>query len=406
MPYEVKEFYDAETYFEYQKICSPLFRVPIPDLTDYDAFLKRFNSYEKDPEYLRLGSFDNGKLYAGVQFPWFTVNYDGHLLKMQGPGGVVSDFNQPYKGAIKQIFARAFEIMKQRGVFLSHVFPFADNYYRQFGYEVSCERALWEVPINGFKKFDGCRFVSFDNSHKMKEEIKDIYRCFSVKRNMSVARTEQDWDKFFTGHAAYKGNMYTYVSYTEHGADGFMCFSVKQREGMPPDFHVETCCFKTYAGLRGLLSYFATQTVYIGKVFLNLAADVDIGPLIDSRIGNENRYTHRKVFNAGCTRIVCVDEILKRSHYLGTGTVTIEIRNDAYCPWNNGCYTVSFGNETTVARGGTPDIQMDINAFSSGIMGRSDFDHLTIFPSVTIHGNEENLKKVFYKKPGWIEERY
>ncbi len=143
MPYEVKEFYDAETYFEYQKICSPLFRVPIPDLTDYDAFLKHFNSYEKDPDYLRLGSFDTGKLYAGVQFPWFTVNYDGHLLKMHGPGGVVSDFNQPYKGAIKQIFARAFEIMKARDVFLSHVFPFADNYYRQFGYEVSCERGYW-----------------------------------------------------------------------------------------------------------------------------------------------------------------------------------------------------------------------------------------------------------------------
>ena len=406
MEYEVKEFYDAETFYEYRKICSTLFRVPIKELCDYDEYLKVFNGYEKDPDFLRLGSFAEGKLHGGVQFPHFMVNYDGNVLKMYGPGGVVSNFNQPFKGAIKQIFKRAFEIMKERKAYISYVFPFSDNYYRQFGYETTGLKTLWEIPVCGFKSYDDGYFVSFDNSDKMKEEIKDIYNSFSSKRNMSVVRNDKDWDKFFASHTQYKDNMYSFVSYTDTGADGFMCFSLKDTPDDLPNVIVESLWFKSYKGLRALLSYFATQTIYIKNVYINLAADVDLYPVIDSRLVNALRRTNCKISTNGQTRIVCAEEILKLSKYQGEGKVTIKIKDDTYCPWNNNCYTITFGKSTTVTIGGEPDIEMNINAFSAGIMGYTDFDALTIFPDVKMYGNEENLRKVFYKKPSWIEEHY
>ena len=407
MAYDIKEFYDAENFYEYRKLCSSLFRLPIEELCDYDEYLRIFNGYPEDPDYIRLGAFHEGKLHAGIQFPWFTVNYDGNEIKMYGAGGVISNFNQPFKGAIKEIYKKAFELMLKKGAYISHLFPFADDYYRRFGYEISCEYALWDTPTVAYKSFPDANFVAFDNSDKMKAEIKEIYSEFAKARNMSVVRTEDEWNKFFESIKAFKSDMYTFISYTQKGADGFMSFSSKRNDDFSLDYHVEHMCFKTNEGLRGLLSYFATQKAYAEKVYIKLPADVDISPLIDSRIGTKYKHSFRKVYNGGQTRIISVEDILKISKYNGEGEVKIKIVNDTYCPWNNSTFTVKFGETTTVLRTDDEgDIEINANVFASAIMGRFDLDSLDIFPDVKINGNEENLRKVFYRKKSWIEERY
>ena len=406
MYYTIKEFYDAETYFEFKKLFSTLFRTAIKELENKEEFIRSFENNPREPDFLRLGAFDEDRLCAAVQFPCYKVNFDNKELKMSGVGGVISDFNQPYKGAVKQIFKKAFEIMKEKGIMLSHLYPFEENYYRQYGYEISCESATWEIPVSAFKRFENSTFVAFDNSEKMKKEIADIYSAFSADRNMSVVRDENYWDKFFDTNKAYSSGKHLFVSYVNGNADGFMMVTIKENADRPFDFNVSRLYFKSYAGLRGILSYFSTQKAYADKVYINLPADVDISPIIDSCTGYGKRHSNHKITNMGQTRVVDVENLLKIAEYQGEGSVTIKITNDLYCPWNNDCFTVNFGKETLVQRGGNPDIEMDINSFSSGIMGRTILNSLVIFPDVKIYGNQENLKKVFYKKNCWIEEHF
>ncbi len=406
MSYQIKEFNDAETYYEYRKLFSYLYRTTLKDLQDPALFQANYEKIPQAPERIRLGAFHEGKLYAAAQLHRTKVHYDGNELLMYGIGGVLSDYSKPYKGAMQQIFAEAFLRMKEQGACISHLFPFSDDYYRQYGYEISSEKAIWEVPVAAIKKMGDGYFVLFDNSEKMKREIREIYECFAARQNLSVVRTDADWDAFFEAHTAFAGNCYTFVSYTDVGADGFVSFSRKKEGDKRPDFHADSICFKTYAGLRGLLAYFSTQTSYIENVFLELPADIDLFPLLDSRVGNGMRHTHRFVRNIGLSRVVCVEELLKASRFHGKGTASIRIVNDAYCPWNNDCFTVAFGDETTVTRGGEPDIEMDIGAFTAGILGRCDLDTLTAFPSVRILGNEDALRNIFYKKPCWIADKF
>lgn len=406
MSYEIKEFYDAEQFYEYRKLFSYLYRTTLRDLQDPERFQAVWSSQPTAPELIRLGAFDQGRLYAAAQLHRHKVHYDGKELLMYGVGGVLSEYSKPYKGAMQQVFAEAFLRMKEQGTCISHLFPFSDDYYRQYGYEISSEKAIWEVPVSAIKKMGDGRFVIFDNSDKMKQEIRDIYNCFAARQNMAVLRTDRDWDEFFEAHTAFAGNCYTFVSYTDAGADGFVSFS-RQKEGdQRPNYHADAICFKTYAGLRGLLAYFSTQTSYVENVILELPADIDLFPLLDSRKGNGMRHTHRFVRNIGLSRVVCVEGILKAARYHGQGQATIRIAGDTYCPWNNDCFTVTFGGETTVTRGGEPDIEMDIGAFTAGILGRCDPYALTAFPSVKIFGNEETLQKVFYRKPCWIGDKF
>ena len=406
MSYQIREFHDAETHYEYRKLFSYLYRTTLKDLQDPALFQAKYEKFPPSPALISLGAFHEDRLYAALQLHLRDIYFDGKILPMYGVGGVLSDYSKPFKGAVQQLFAEAFRIMKERGVWISHLFPFSDDYYRQYGYEITCEKAIWEVPTLSIKKQEDGRFVLFDNSEKMKQEIKDIYSCFAQRQNLAVHRTEQIWEEFFKEHTAYAGNCYTFVSYTDAGADGFVSFSRRKEGDQRANFHADAICFKTYAGLRGLLAYFSTQTAYIENVTLELPADIDLFPLLDSRIGNGMRHTHHVVRNFGLSRIVCVEEFLKASRFCGQGTAVIRIVGDTYCPWNNDTFTVSFGDEVTVTRGGTPDIEMDIGAFSAGILGRTPLDHLTVFPRVKVFGNEETLRKIFYRKPCWIGDKF
>ena len=405
MNYTIKEFNDAQACFAYQKLKATLFRTAGKGLNDESEYISNFDA-SVPPGFFRLGAFDEERLCAAASFLRYTVNLDGQKLTMYGVGGVVSDFNQPRKGAMKEIFAKAFERMKEKGVLLSHLYPFEQNYYRQYGYEVSCASAVWEIPVSAFKASADIKFIAFDDSDKMKQEIMDIYAVFANKRNMSVVRDEAYWDRFFQENKAYTSGAKIFVSYVDGVADGVMRYTLKEHENKPFDFVVNNLYFKSFAGLRGLLSYFHTQRAYADKVYIHLPVDVDLSPMIDSCTGYGKRHASAKISDAGLSKVVDVEGILKAAQYQGTGTVAIKITNDTYCPWNNDCFTVCFGETTTVERGGNPDIEMDIRAFSSSILGRTPYECLDSFPDVKIYGNEENLKKVFYKKRCWIEEHF
>ena len=138
---------------------------------------------------------------------------------------------------------------------------------------------------------------------------------------------------------------------------------------------------------------------------ITLPETVDLSPVLNNWAGWGKRNVERTVCDTGVSRVVDVEEVLKMAKYRGEGTVCIGIYDDIYAPWNNGTFTVTFGKETTVTRGGTPDIEMTINAFSSGILGRIDAENLPMFPGVKIC-NDTELSGVFYKKPLWIEEHF
>jgi len=163
--------------------------------------------------------------------------------------------------------------------------------------------------------------------------------------------------------------------------------------------------FSSYSGLKGVMSYFPTQKSYAGNAVITLPADVDLGAIIDSCGGWGKRNSSKVSTDNGTSKAIDVEMLLKNTKYIGKGKVTIETE-DKYCPWNNDCFTVEFGEEVVVKRGGKADIKMDINAFTSAILGRYDFENCTIFDNVEIFGNEEDLKKVFYKKSCFIEEHF
>lgn len=405
--FEIREFYGEEA-LRYKKLCTKLFRSPNKELENEEEYIKTLirQDEEREEDFFRLGAFYEGVLYAAIEIIPFDVYMNGKICRMYGIGGVISDPECPEKGAVKLLFKKGFEMMRERGIYISHLYPFEINYYRQYGYDVSCDYAVWDIPVEAVMNFKNGELKAFDNSEKMKQDIKNIYNQFASDRNMAIKRNDKQWESFFESHRAYTSNWFSYIHYTDGVADGYMCYTTKENGDRPMKLVTNKFWFTSFEGVRGLLSYFLTQKSYADKAVITLPTDVDLSAVIDSCGGWGKRNASKTVYDNGTSKVADVESMLKNTQYKGEGKVTIKIKDDIYCPWNNDCFTLEFGRENIITRGGKADIEMDINAFTSLILGRYDFDSCKIFQNVQIYGNEENLRKVFYKKNCWIEEHF
>ncbi|MDY3929104.1 MAG: GNAT family N-acetyltransferase [Clostridia bacterium] len=402
----IKEFYGKDV-LRYKQICTKLFRIPNKELENEEAYTENLINADKnrDKDFVRLGAFYEDTLYAAIEMIPFDVYMDGEKCRMYGIGGVVSDPECPVKGAVKLIYSRAFEIMREKNIYLSHLYPFEVNYYRQYGYEVSCQYALWKIPLTAVNPYKNGQLKSFDNSEMMKNEIKDIYNKFASEHNMTIIRNESQWNDFFKDHAAYTSQWFSYIHYTDGIADAFMCYKTVEKPDRPMDLETDKFWFTSFEGLRGILSYFLQQKSYAENIIIKLPVNTDLSAIIDSCGGWGKKNASQTIFDNGTSKIIDVQQFFKHMKCKENGTVSIKI-NDAYCPWNNDCFKVTFGEETSIERGGTADIELDIKSFTSLMLGRYDFDSCRIFPDVKIFGNEENLRKLLRKKSCWIEEHF
>lgn len=406
--YEIKEF-SGKRIIEYKKLASVMFRSKSNDFDDEEGFLKAVAegdaaSYDN---VVRLGAFYNDRLYAGIESRGYdNVVFDGNICKMSGVGCVVSDFNSPFKGGIGQIYKKAFEIMRQKGQYISHLYPFDETYYRTFGYDVSAMTARWRLPVEKLLIIREGTVVPYDGSEKMQADIKSVHKAFSNSHNLSIHKHDGMWKKFFDATKPYVSGINCFVHYSPDGTpDAYMNYVVKNYEDKPSDIETRELWFTNIRALVGMLSYFGTQRACCDLVYIILPANVDITPIVNSKGGYGKRIAEKIRQNRGMSRIVDVQKVLEMAKYKGEGSFCIKIYDDDYAPWNNDTYTVTYGSKTTVARGGTPDIEMKINSFSSAILGRFDFDNLTLFDDVKIKDHKE-FENVFYRKPMWVCEKF
>lgn len=405
--YEVREFY-GEELIDYKKLCTVMFRGKNQFLKDEEEYKKILAEEDKQhgSDYFRLGAFYEGKLYAAITSNDFNTFFDGAPCKVSGIGGVISDYNSPFKGAMKLINSKAFEMMREKGQYISHLYGFEENYYRQYGYDVSCQSETWKIPVEKLSIYKEGIVKYYDGSEKMKNDIKAVYKKFVENVNLMLVKDDEGWDKFFDERQPYVSGVNAYVHYNDEGvADGYMSYFAQDQGDRPQNMVVSTLWYTDLPAIRGILSYFSTQRAYCDYIIVTLPETVDISPIVDSRGGWSKRIVVRTVSNQGTTRVVDVEQILKIAKYKGSGKVCIKVYDDIYAPWNNDCFTVEFGDETKVTRGGTPDIEMKINSFSSAILGRFEVENLRIIPDVNIF-NEDELHKVFYKKHLWTEDHF
>ena len=413
--YTVREF-EGEDVMRYRQLCATSFHQQKAWILEWEKGLEEIRS--EDEKFrsdltvggnytVRTGLFLEERLVAGMTNIAYNVQFDGSVCEMSGIGGVVTDPELRRMGSITRIYQSAFAEMNRRGQVLSHLYPFTAAFYRKYGYEMCATAVEWTIPVEYLPKAEFSGIRHYENTEKQREDIRKVYQAFSQRYNLAVARTDKKWNAFLDRRASYGSEFFSYLHYAGEAADGYFTYTVSEQEYEPMTFEIRNLYFTNVKSLKEMLAFLRSFSSHIKQVKLTLPDDVDLTCLLDEMCGGfGKKNVERAILSVGATRVVNAQRILQIAKYRGKGMVKIGL-SDPFCPWNQKNLQVTFdGCCTDIRECADCDVQMDINSFTALILGVYSFAEYPYLGNVTVFGNEENLEKVFYKKPLWIEEHF
>lgn len=356
---------------------------------------------------IRTGLFREGKLLSTLAANAFEVNFDGHICEMCGIGGVMSDPSARKTGGVSRILRQEFAAMRERGQIFSHLYPFQTSFYRKFGYEHCAFAVKWTIPTQFLPSIPAGGIQWFENTPEQQQAVKAVYHDFDAGYNLAVARSDIRWSALFDKLQPYVNTVFSYLHTGENGPDGFLSYHTETHDDALMTVHVDHLYFSNPEALRQLLAFLGSLRAYVGLVKLQLPTDADISFwLTELCSGYDKCNVRREIIHQGSSRVVDAEKALKLAGYLGAGAANIRIL-DPDCPWNHKTFHVEFdGSCRHIREAEDWDIQLDIGAFTALILGSRDFSQAAYMDGVEIRKNEENLRKVFYKKPVWIGDSF
>lgn len=353
-----------------------------------------------DCQWAAFANDDQTMLSTMITIP-YRVNYDGRNVGMMGVGGVSTLPQYRRHGGIRACFEQALPYMYDQGAAFSYLYPFSTSYYRKFGYELGCQRHLYRLRLAGMPRCDAPgRCLLLEPGVNLKADIAQIDHAWQQRYNLMTLdeNVEYQW----VGRAnPFRDQEYTYVY---RGAaeepKGYMTFKL-QLEGRERNLLCTRFCFVDLEGFWGLMKLLVSTAADHPYVLLRLPADIPLEPLLPEWRFDTVHCTQELY---GMVRVVDVAQVLRMSHARGSGSLTLAVSDDQI-PQNNGCFHVSFENGLVTSVGSTgerPDLSMDIQAFSTLIVGRHDAEAIPYFPNVTMACPLEKAAQLFYRKPLYI----
>lgn len=330
----------------------------------------------------------------------FQIQFDGHSCKMGGIGGVATLPQYRRNGGIRGCFNAALPDMYKKGYDFSYLFPFSTGYYRKFGYECCVQKFGWEVNLallNPAKT--GGTFRLAEKSTPLCDAIRAVNENWERTYNMMVLHDEEDYawtDKINPAVT----QEYTYVYFDAAGTPkAYTTFkTVMEKDGR--NLVCSRFCFVDKEGFTGLMQLFKSLSADHTLAKFNTPVSTALQYLIPEWSLGAAKWNVLQ--NAGMVRVINVKRVLEKAKYIGSGQITLDIRDDQI-PENTGCYSVSFtdGKATSVEMSdGEADAVMTIPAFSALIAGVCDFtDAAPWFNGLEVRNQAACFQQVFYRKP-------
>ncbi len=317
------------------------------------------------------GIFEDDAIRAALTVRPFTVHWRGGCtgtLSMGGIAGVATQIEARGQGFVDRLLRDALVKMRDAGMVISALYPFAWAFYRKFGWDWVGEKRTITLPLREIKSTPEGRFVREIPGDKARELLAPVYERYANRFHGVFTNDSHQWkDKlahsdgrttFVYGYFPGGGEVceaYLLWRYDAHGSDSG---EIREFVADTPD---------GFRALFGLLHYLGTQcrtaqvsapsTAPMWQYLMHWGMETKVSP----------------VFQARVVDVCAALEALTVPHELSPdSTVTLRITDDA-APWNNRTFLVSIENGAIRCSPaldlGVSDVSMDIQAFSQAFWG-------------------------------------
>ncbi|MGI5923340.1 MAG: GNAT family N-acetyltransferase [Lentisphaeria bacterium] len=353
------------------------------------------------------GAFDErDRLCAKLAHRPFTMNFDGHWVKLAGVAGVASLVEARGKGAVGAIFRHLLRQKRQEGWLFSALYPVANSYYRQFGYEVCNYHEQYTLPTKAllaYAKSSQCE-VSLGLPDDDRTPYELIFAEFARGRNLAISRTDDMWSRRLSPDP-YKDKVYRYLLRDARQCPvAYVIFTVGSVDGSR-SIKVTDCAFVDAAAGRDLLGFLSTLYIQYPKLEISLPTDFDLAVAVPEA------YDCSKSWRAsGQCRVLDVQTVLKLMRYpTENGSFSIAV-DDAFLPEVSGVFHVDFQADGSVAvepcATDAVDIRCSQECFTQLCLGFCDLTAASLRADLAVNANHDLLQRIFVRKPRYLSERF
>lgn len=322
------------------------------------------------------GVWDQNGLQAVVVVCDYRVHLGAEVVApMGGIGGVACLPASRGKGYAGDALRYALQQMRERGFYLSALFPFSWDYYRRFGWEWVGVRREYRVPTGILQVAPETASVRAYRSEDRPALIA-TYTAFAQRYRGAFLRTEVAWDQIL--NSTEKEHTFTYVYEQDGRIEGYFTY----RGGEEKETGLREWVALTPRAYRGLLGLLRRHEMQVEHFKWKVPADDPFWAF------GYHWDIETSIQPATQGRVVDVPRALEawRPAPGVCGRAVIRVRDDA-APWNTGTWQISCEERNVQVRPATeePQVTLDIQALSQAYYGTPDLDAVRHAGRLTVH---------------------
>ena len=227
-----------------------------------------------------LGCFDDsGALMADLEYVVRDATWGDGTVPCVCVGGVASLPHRRHGGAVRKLFEELERRAQAEGWALGALYPFADSYYRKFGYERHFHSLRLTVPMRVIETFvasvprEEHGSLELYEGKKFTDELLRVYNAFAVQRPLMLRREEAHLKWFYS--KPFEKCEYCYLWRSPVWQfEGYLQYKVDRAAGT---VYVSEFCPLTGAAMRGMLCFlrgYASKAESV--VFAQLPPDTSV----------------------------------------------------------------------------------------------------------------------------------
>ncbi len=346
------------------------------------------------------GAFtDEGTMMARIINNRFLTYFDGHRIENGGIGAVSTLPEYRESGAIKEILLNLLPVAYENGEIISTLFPFNQAFYRKFGYETVCWQHNYEFAPSVLQGYHFVGTAQLWNPADSVVEYTKLYNKFAANYNLAVWRDDERMLNQHIKGEYYKDRKFCYLLSDEEGPSAYLIFQDVHNDPAAI-LRVEDIAWDGKRGFYAILGFLSRFAADYGMIQMFLPAGVELLSIIQSPRSYEiNKVTRQDYM----VRVVNVEKLLALMHKPDEDSFVIQV-TDEIISANNGIWFVK--GDSAVSTDTAPDIIVSERALAQMAVGCVDLDEAILRRDVTLHGNEQVLKKVFIRKKLLMKEYF
>ncbi|MDH5737225.1 MAG: GNAT family N-acetyltransferase [Gammaproteobacteria bacterium] len=303
----------------------------------------------------------------------FVVCLNGKKARLQGVTLVGTEPAYRRRGLVRRLITDLLHRGKADGEVASILLASRGAIYQRFGYGLASTGTAYEFdPREAVLReaFNDSGYLQRMGKQEAYPLITAIFKSYVKERNLMALRDESIWNRFLADVEKEKAHCLVHFD-DAHQADGYCLYRTTQIQGANQTMDILDFAYTSLTAYKSLWHSLTSHDLVLTIKWFDAPQDDPAPGLL-----LEPRCLKPRTRDGMWMRVIDVAGMLAARRYDVDGDISIAIKDDEICPWNNGTYQVTVRKgEAKVSSGDSIDetaqIVCSINAFASMVSGHA-----------------------------------